>query len=66
MTEELSRTGWPVVCAECGHQFVVGEEYYVVQRVVLKRQNSLANLVEVKEEKTICTHDCNGTEFVEV
>lgn len=66
MSEELSRTGWPVVCKECGYRFGEGEEYYVVQHVALKQENSIANRVEVLDEKTICMHDCTGDGPVEV
>jgi len=64
MSEEVNHRCWPLVCAECGREFVEGDKYLVVQTVVLKKAGYFANLVQVVEEKIVCEVDC-ATEFIE-
>jgi hypothetical protein len=65
VTDELSTAGagFPIICSVCGYEFKPGEDYYVVQRTVLKKQGSMANLVEVVNERVMCTYDCNGDDL---
>jgi len=66
MVDEPSTVGagFPVICSACGYEFQPGEEYYVVQRVCLKKLGAMANLVEVVNERVMCMHDCSGDDLV--
>jgi len=49
---------FPMTCCECGREFKPGDEYYILQRVVMKNQSHTTTLVRVMSEKLMCTYDC--------